>query len=523
MNRNFGIGILILCFGTSGVNAALAAQIVDSSPIIVQPYDEDYHEVSRQMLEQDRINRARITAESLGVSKYHDLIALTEDADTMTVHQDLESKGGWLAERYQMLTKLKDEMTALNNRLEGKGYKEMVRQQQDKIHKLAQRLTETDQRIAQSNESLRWLKQVLAAAKNKAEYYQLTSQLGQITMQQIQREVRDAKAQLQDKENQITAMKTQIQSAQKAQAQADTLRQQLVDQQNKVDLLKQELESKITQSNKMTLLMEDYQKKLESKDNTTNEQLRQLLFFKNYQARMEAQIADLNARLQEKEAQIIKIKKDMYDLQELARVKDRDLQAQDLNLSMIQQKTIDEKINEYQGKINGLQATNDKKTQETRSLRAELALIREQIKGMPSSDEIDFLKTGLSRAAAQLKQKNAMLASIKANADQYEKELQAQSKEFQSIKEQLQNVYEEINRKNEDLKYKGMTIIRLKERLAIQGRPAQLDQLNALPKGDRLREKLKQALDKIDEQGRKINTLVQKLQECAQRADLTRQ
>ena len=55
MNRKFGIGILALCFGLSSVNVSLAAQVIEISPVIVQPYD--LREISQQMLEQDRVNR----------------------------------------------------------------------------------------------------------------------------------------------------------------------------------------------------------------------------------------------------------------------------------------------------------------------------------------------------------------------------------------------------------------------------------------------------------------------------------
>ncbi len=610
MNRNFGIGILTLCFGLSSVSASLAVQAVAISPVVVQPYD--LQELNQQMLDRDRQNRdqeiaiqglieennkltqstlvrqedeglkqinqtmlsyrnallsrdqARIIANSeRWPSRYGDLIALTEDVDGTTgVRGDLESKSGLLAQKYQMLTELKDEMTALNEKLSGgsadklnqkeaiiEGYKKIAQEQQNKIQMLVGRLDEMDRKIsrfdeiiaqkdrqiahlkdnlarAQSeasskDESIRWLNQVLAVTKNKAEYYKLTSQLDRITVRQLSQldqitvrqlsqkqtqvdllkselenkinelyqkeqqvellntelqnkvaqeknqsvleyQIQDLKAQLQDKENQITAMKTEIQSGQKTQAQADTLRQQLADQQNKVDLLKQELDSKIAQSDQMTLMISDYQKKLESKNNAYNEELRQALLSKNDQARMEGQIADLSARLQEKEAQVVKIKKDMYDLQELTVAKDRETQAKDLSLSMMQ-------------------------------------------RGMPSRDEIDFLRTGLKVAALQLKQKDEMLLQIKANADEYAKEFKEQSREFQSLKVQLQNAYEEI--------------IRLKER-STKSTPHENN--DALSKGDRLREKLKQALDEINEQGRVVNVLVQKLHEAGQSVDLTR-
>ncbi len=547
MNKNFGIGILILCFGLSSVNAALAAQIVDVPPIIVQPYD--LREINQQMLGQDRVNRdqelairgliddnqkltdmamarqqdatlekinqtminyrdallsrdrARIAANSQRVSKYHDLITLTENVDDMKgVGQTLQLKSNVIEEKYKILTELKDEMTALNEKLKGeslhKNFEKINQLQEEKIQLLTQRLGEMDQRIARydeivvqkdrqiarlkdslamaqseaatKNEAIRWLNLVLAAVKNKAEYYQLTSQLDMLSMRQVQRKVQGIKDDF------------------------ARVGLQLSRKQQQADLLKQELDSKIAQSAQMTLMMSDYQKKLESKDNAYNEQWGQILSSKNYQARMEKQIADLNARLQEKEAQVVKIKKDMYDLQEWASAKDRNLQAKDLSLSMIQQKMMDEKNN--------------------------LALARQQIKDMPNSDEIDFLRTGLKKATAQLKQKDEMLSQIKANADKYAKEFKKQSQEFQSLKGQLQNAYEEIKHKNEDLKYKDMEIVRLKERSA-KSNPHENN--NALSKGDRLREKLKQALDKIDEQGRMINVLVQKLQEAGQSVNLT--
>jgi hypothetical protein len=49
---------------------------------------------------------------------------------------------------------------------------------------------------------------------------------------------------------------------------------------------------------------------------------------------MEKQIADLNARLQQKEGEFIKIKKNMYDLQESSSAKDKESQVKDLNLSI---------------------------------------------------------------------------------------------------------------------------------------------------------------------------------------------
>ena len=101
------------------------------------------------------------------------------------------------------------------------------------------------------------------------------------------------------------------------------MKQQLAAQQDKAGQLKQQLDDKTAQSDQMNLMLSDYQKKLESKDNAYNNELRQLLRSKNDQALMGKQIAYLNAQLQEKEAQVVNIKKDMYDLQELSKAKDK--------------------------------------------------------------------------------------------------------------------------------------------------------------------------------------------------------
>jgi chromosome segregation ATPase len=743
------MGYLLVCFGLSSSNVALADQIVNVPPIIVQP--EDLQEISQQMLAQDRINRdqelairgliddnqkltdtalarqqdstlekinqtmknyrdallsrdkARIAANAEIVSpRYRDLVYLTENVDDMKgIGQTLEQKSNVIEEKYKILTDLKDELTALNEKLKGEAVNENFSktppQQGDKIQVLTWRLGEMDQKIAHfdqilaakdqqisqlknslakaesdivsKEDKIRWLNQVLAVAKNKAEYYKLTSQQKQktiylhnapsrpddrvrlakqlISLQQQQLALLEEKNKLwgaqnalydqhiqdlenklkglsanhqnwavdlknelsqkeqqvellkselennitedRDKDNQIASLRTKIRSGQVGGVSTDTLKQQLAEQQNKEDLLKQELENKISESNKMTLMMSDYQKKLEAKDNAYNDQL--------------GQIADLNARLQIKEAQAVKIKKEINEDQ-----------SQELSLSMVQQKAMDDKVKEYQDQI--------------RSLKAELALEHQELEGMPSSDEISFLRKGLAKATAQikqkdemltqvkanadkyendyklqsldyqnlkgqlqstyaeinrdnkdlnakdleitrlkeryaieaggvrpedaalqaqLKQKDQMLAQVKANADEYERKYKEQSREFQSLKDQLQDAYDEIGRKNEDLKYKNMEITRLKERspmsktsvgkipggkeedlqaqlkiadAQIKDLKAQLKELNIPSKGDVIQQKLKQALDEIDEQGRVINILVQKLQDAGQSVDL---
>jgi hypothetical protein len=741
------MGCLLICFGLSSSDIALADQIVNVSPIIVQP--EDLQEINQQMLAQDRINRdqelairgliddnqkltdtalarqqdatlekinqtmknyrdallsrdrARIAANGQRVSKYYDLITLTENVDDMKdVGQTLQQKSDVIEDKYKILTELKDELRALNDKLKGEAVNENFSktppQQGEKIQLLAQKLggmdqkisnydeilAEKDQQISQLKDNLakaqsevsskedkiRWLNQVLAAAKNKAEYDRLTAQReGKVIypnnasprpddrvrlakqliglqqqelalleekdklwgdqnalydqrvqdlenkikglsadhqsratdlkneLSQKEQQVELLKSELEnqisaqsDKDDQIASLRAKIRSGQAGGVSTDTLKRQLAEQQDKVDLLKQELENKISESNKMTLMMTDYQQKLESKDSAYNDQL--------------GQIAGLNAQLQVKEAELAAVKKDMGEDQ-----------SKELSISMVQQKAMDDKVKEYQDKI--------------RDLKAELALARQQLAGMPSSDEINFLRTGFTKATLQLKQKNAMLlqaqanadeyekdfksqsldyqnlkgqlqgtyaeihrdnkdlqdkdleitrlkeryaietggvrpqdaalqaqlkqkdamlAQVKADADEYERKYKEQSREFQSLKDQLQEAYDEISRKNEDLKYKNMEIIRLKERSPMSKIPeskleskgedlqaqlmiadaqikdlkAQLKELNVPSKGDVIQQKLKQALDEIDEQGRVINILVQKLQDAGQSVNL---
>ena len=168
----------------------------------------------------------------------------------------------------------------------------------------------------------------------------------------------------------------------------------------------------------------------------------------------------------------------------------------------------------------------------------ELALARQQIKEAPGRDELAFLRAGLEKALAQIKQKDGKLFKIKANVDEYAKEYRKQTKEFQSLTEQLLKARQDIDRKDEDLKYKNLEIARLKD-LAKKNEAAWKAQVKALTqridadrkgltvkpgneffKNDPVEEKLKQALDKIDQQGRVINVLVAKLQDAGQTVDL---
>jgi DNA repair exonuclease SbcCD ATPase subunit len=582
MNKSLGIGILTLCFGLSSVNVSLATQVIEEPPIIVQPYDlstinQQIFEIDRESQEQalaikglmnEKINK--VMADSQIVSKYDELIKLTEIVDDMkSVEQSLEPKREVIEKKYKILTDLKNEMAlelppiivkTINNQqqtpLQATPQPEQtwqvapgsnpttaakIKEQENQIAILNTQLQELSSDLKIKDESIGWLNLVMAVAKNKAEYYQLTSQLEQISTRQIQGEVQHIKddfaldfkdhdyfekaivsfknqaaqlglqlsrkqeqvdllknelenkiTEVKDRDDQITTMKAKIQAGQRTKEEADSLKQQLAAQQDKVDQLNQQLDNKTAESDKMTLMIEEYQQKLESKNNATNEQLKQILTSNNYQAQMEKQMADLNTRLQEKEAQVIKIKKDLYDLQELTGTKDRESQAKDLSFSITQQKVTD--------------------------LKTALDSARQQLaEAKPSSDELEFLRTGLTKATAQLKQKDEDLLHSKANADEYEKEFKKQAGEFQGLQDQLFEARGEIKRKDEDEKALQAQLktanIEIKDLKA---------QLRALSKNDPFEETLTWALDKIDEQSRQINTLIKKLQDRGKSVDLTK-
>ena len=733
---------IAITFSLTSSGIARADQLINVSPIIVQP--EDLRGINQQMIAQDRINRdqelairgliednqkltdtalahqqdatlekinqtmkdyldallsrdkARIADNSQAVSpRYRDLVYLTEDIDNMKdAGRTLEQKNYVIGEKYNALTELKDELQALNVKLKldaaSDNFSKTPPQQEDKIQYLTRRLGEMDQKIAHFDEILAqkdrqisqlkdkvsWLNQVLAVTKIKAEYYRLSSlqkappktddlvrlarqlislqeeelsllqeksrlwgaqsALGDQHVQEIENKIKGLmdnhqlqkvdlqsrmeelkkelgqkelqvellKSELENKivaernqgdstqrDNEITSLKAKILSAQLAGAQTESLKLRLAEQEDKAALLKQELEGKVSDTNKMTLMMSDYQKRLEDKDNAYNQQL--------------GQIAFLNSQLNLKEAQIVKIKKDLNELQEASSARDKEDQSKELNLSMVEQKQSDAKDIEYQDKI--------------RSLKTELALERQQLDGMPSSDEIGYLREGMKKAAVQIKQKDEMISSLKkngdkyeneyrlqsldyqnlksqlqstyneihrdnevikdrdleitrlkeryaiatgktyensvenalkaqllqakANAEEYERKYKEQSREFESLKGQLQDAYDEINRKNEDLKYKNLEILRIKERSPasnthenkgenlqeqldiangqIKNLQNKLNQLSAISKDDVIRQKLRHALDEIDEQGRVINVLVQKLQDAGQSVNLS--
>ena len=105
---------------------------------------------------------------------------------------------------------------------------------------------------------------------------------------------------------------------------------QLADEQNKAGVFKQELDIKTVQLNQMSVLLANYQKKLETKDDAYNQQLGQVLVYKNGQDVIASQIARINAKLQRKEEQLIRIKRDMDALRALTKAKDQELQIKDL-------------------------------------------------------------------------------------------------------------------------------------------------------------------------------------------------
>ncbi|MDE2009430.1 MAG: hypothetical protein KGJ09_05045 [Candidatus Omnitrophica bacterium] len=356
-------------------------------------------------------------------------------------------------------------------------------------------------------------------------------------------QVQDLTARLKDKEAQIAAMQAQLQQGAAAGLEADTLKQQLASAQDAADQLKGQLDAKTAESDHMAMLMADYRKKLESSNNAFNQQLKQVLVLNNYKAEMEKEIEALNLRLQQKEARVAQVKQQMYDLQNAMNAKDMNIQAKDLSMAMVEHKRMNDKINEYQDKIDQLQATNVRELKEISQLRGELDMVRQKTGGQASSDELDFLRAGLKKATGELDQKNQMLAEIKAHAAEYEKDFEEQSAGFQTLKAQLQEALLEIHHKNEDLKYDGMAIARLKSVLDkadkskagrlqeqlmnaeqnIRDLQAQVDRLESSSRNDVAVRKMEQAVNKIDEQGRIINLLTRRLQACGQNVNLTKE
>ncbi|MDE2027093.1 MAG: hypothetical protein KGK03_03805 [Candidatus Omnitrophica bacterium] len=780
--KKFNTSVLICCFFLSGINFGWAAPAaIETPPVIVGP--DDIQALNQQVLVLDRRNRdeeiaikqlidqndrlaqaaqarranedlarideamqgynkalytrdrERIAANSRAASSYADLISLTQDADKMTVHHELEDKSSLLTEKYEMLEILKQEMVALNEKLSRqsamnlgqqqnvKALVDKLKQMDDKIKHLDDILAQKEEQIAGLNKTIadqqnqiamlkagrkgpsvndaliqqkqeqidllkielenqisknkagaelsksgleqqiaqnkeqidllkselekqvaqnKWLAQVVSVAKAKAEYYRLTSQLNQapkvvppderiklaqqlINLQQQQAalleekgelqmqemaafdrrflvfegkikallasrqlqdmasaarmqglqnlldqrqqqiadlksalekkiaeeknqtllaaQIRDLTAQLRDKEDEVAQLRSKVQQGDAFSMEADSLKQQLADAQDKADQLKQQLDAKTAEADKMTTLAGDYRQKLETANNAYNQELQRVMRLSNSKGYTQKEIDDLNLRLQQKEAEVIKIKKQMYDLQGALSAREMDIQAKDLSLSMVQQKMVNEKINDYQNKINRLKATNVRQLQEISKLRNDLDMVRQKAQGaLPSSDEVEFLRTGLKKATEELSQKDQMLSEIKAHANEYEQEFDRQSAQLQSLKEQLRQARQEIRSKDDDLKYDGLAIARLKyfldksgkgseeklrEELKVAGLKvkelqARVDHLQSFSNDDAVSRKLKQALDKIQEQGHIINLLSDKLQSYGQTMDLSK-
>jgi hypothetical protein len=360
-------------------------------------------------------------------------------------------------------------------------------------------------------------------------------------------------AQVQAQEERVTAMRKQLLANQGSQQEADSLKQQLADAQEKAGALQLQLNTTNSQADKINAIVAEYQNKLEAKDSAYNEQLKQIAF--------------LNTRLHQKQVQIAGLRRAMNNVQQQSGAQEKDAQAKDLAVSIVEQKAMDDKLN-------AVRTINAKQIQEIADLKAQLALSQQELHGVPSSDEVEFLRTGLKKATAELSRKNQMLLSIKANADEYAKQFNEQSREFQSLKEQFEDAQEDIQRKDEDFKYKQMELIRFKEQTAIKegdledqikalshkthqpykaqpklsiqkmffhgendkqkveiledqlrgaqkqidGLETELNQFQRGPAGD----KLKQAMEKINSQGHVINVLVQKLQDRGEAVDLSR-
>jgi len=277
--------------------------------------------------------------------------------------------------------------------------------------------------------------------------------------QGLQMQIDDLKGQLQTKENQVTALQAQVQSAQANQA--DALRAQLQEAQGKVEQLNQQLEAKTEEANNLGGLVNQYQQKLEYKNTAYNAQWAKVLASRNDLDQLQKQIAVLNRSLQGKEAQI------------------QDLQTKDLSLSVIQQRVMDDKISESRNVILQLQARADLQEQEIKNLKIELALARQQLNGSPNPDEIEFLRTGMHKAADELKQKEDLLSQLQAEVDQNNGQSQNEGRELVGMKQQLQKAYDELSSVKEDLRYKSLEAIRLKEQSTIKEGDLQ-DQIKAL-------------------------------------------
>jgi len=475
---------------------------------------------SIQSMQQDAATKETAAQRDDRIKLAKELIGLQQEEASLLQEKDgLEQSGNALLDRHVLAFENRIKQYLVNHQAEAADLQSRLQELKDEMD---QKQQEVDSLTAE-------LKDKIAQEKSQ----------GVLSVQ-----IQDLQGQLQEKQDQIASMKNDLQAGQDSYA----LKQQLAEAQSSVEQLQQQLTAKTTDAQKINAIVQEYQQKLEAKNSAYNEQLRRL--------------SVLGMRLQQKNAQIAFLQKNMSDLQQQASGQDQEAQAKDLALSMVQQKAMDDKLN-------ALKTINGKQIQEINDLKSQLALTRQELQGMPSSDEVDFLRTGLNKATAELKQKDAMLLTIKANADEYASQFKAQSRDFESLKQQFQDAQEQIQHKDEDFKYKQMELIRFKEQAAIKEGALQ-DQINALThktkmprtsfthrifvsgkndaeKIQMLEEqlrgaqkqideletelnqfqrgsagaKMKQAMDKINSQGRVINALVQKLQDHGQTVDLS--
>ncbi len=313
---------------------------------------------------------------------------------------------------------------------------------------------------------------------------------------QLEAQTQDLRTQSQEGQNQITKLKAQIhQDTIQIRAEMPSLKEQLAAQQDKVALLKTELANKIAESDKLTAMVDIYQKKLESKNNDYNDQLRQ----------------------------VVKLTEDMRALRNHVMDRDEAIQAKELSLSMVQQRM-------------------DEKAEDIKTLRQELALAQQKLQGMPNSDELDFLKNGVKKAALQTKALQSLkeqLAGVQQELSKSQDTQEDKTKEILRLKylakmaqqdwrkqvsaltQRLDAAQRELQSKTHDSQVEAL---KAQLKISVQWVKDLQDQIKKLKglkglKGqpqsdDAVRAKLTQALDKIQEQARMINVLSQKLEDA---------
>ena len=190
MNRNFGIGILVLCFGSFAVNLARAVEVFQVSPIIVQPYE--IPELNGQVLNRDRQNRDQEIA-----------IQETEVQDLIEENNKLIQDTLTLARRKSEGPKKIHQIIPAGNMalppiIVNASYnqRQAASDEQAEIMALRNKMHRQGLDLKAKDESIRWLNQVVAVTKNKAEYYQLTSRQDQLITEQAQEKARQEEDQI---------------------------------------------------------------------------------------------------------------------------------------------------------------------------------------------------------------------------------------------------------------------------------------------------------------------------------------